>query len=70
MARINDVKKELQQEARDLCLILSRLTNTNVTERLPIAHTKNPDARIKSGIKTLVEKIISAIIAIHKKGAL
>lgn len=54
MARI--VVDAWQQEARDLCLILSRLTNTNVTERLPIAHTKNPDARIKSGIKTLVEK--------------
>ena len=54
MARI--VVDAWQQEARDLCLVLSRLTNTNVTERLPIAHAKNPDARIRSGIKTLVDK--------------
>ena len=45
-----------QQEAKDLCLILSRLTNTVVVEKLPIAHTKDPSARSKAGIKTLVDQ--------------
>ena len=44
-----------KQEAKDLCLILSRLTNTNVIEKLPAAHIKNPENRRKAGIKTLVE---------------
>ena len=43
------------QEAKDLCLILSRLTNTPVQEKLPTAHSKNPEARMKAGIKTLVD---------------
>jgi hypothetical protein len=45
-----------QQEAKDLCLILSRLTNTVVVEKLPVAHTKDPAARTKAGIKTLVDQ--------------
>lgn len=44
------------QEAKDLCLILSRLTNTPVRERLSAAHSKDPEARKKAGIKTLIEK--------------
>ena len=44
-----------QQEAKDLCLVLSRLTNTVVVEKLSVAHTKDPTARVKSGIKTLIE---------------
>jgi len=43
------------QEAKDLCLILSRLTNTPVQEKLPATHSKNPEARMKAGIKTLVD---------------
>ena len=43
------------QEAKDLCLILSRLTNTQVHEKLPAAYSKNPDARKKAGIKTLID---------------
>lgn len=43
------------QEVKDLCLILSRLTNTSVVEKLPAAQAKNPDSRKKAGTKTLVE---------------
>ena len=49
------------QEAKDLCLILSRLTNTSVREKLPTTHATNPDARKKASIKELVGKqILSA----------
>ncbi len=44
------------QEAKDLCLILSRLTNTVVSEKLPHAHVRNPESRKKAAIKMLVEK--------------
>lgn len=45
-----------QQEAKDLCLVLSRLTNTVVTEKLPNAHIKDPVARTKAAIKTLIDE--------------
>ena len=45
-----------QQEAKDLCLVLSRLTNTVVVEKLSLAHRTDHAARTKSGIKTLIEK--------------
>jgi hypothetical protein len=45
-----------QQEAKDLCLILSRLTNTVVVEKLSMAHTKDPAVRSKAEIRTLVDQ--------------
>lgn len=44
-----------QQEAKDLCLILSRHTNTAVAEILPRVHMKNPEKRSKADIKALIE---------------
>ena len=44
-----------QQEAKDLCLVLSRLTNTIVTEKLSVVHATDPSARIKKGIKKLID---------------
>ena len=44
-----------KQETKDLCLILSRLTNTKVIEKLPARYIKNPENRRKAGVKTLVE---------------
>lgn len=50
-----------EQEARDLCLILSRLTNTQVSERIPNAQAANPELRKKANTKLLVEsKILEA----------
>ena len=49
-----NVVKAWQQESKDLCLVLSRLTNTVVTEKLPIAHIRDFDARTKAGIKMLI----------------
>ena len=51
----NKVIDAWMQEAKDLCLILSRLTNTSVKEKLSAAHLKNPETRKKSEIKTLIE---------------
>lgn len=45
-----------QQETKDLCLVLSRLTNTFVTEKLPGVHIKDPAARIKSEVKKLIDE--------------
>ena len=44
-----------QQETKDLCLVMSRLTNTIVVEKISRAHTRDPAARIKSGIKKLID---------------
>jgi hypothetical protein len=45
-----------QQEAKDLCLVLSRLTNTIVSEKLQVRHLKDPTTRTKADIKTLLDE--------------
>ena len=47
-----------QQEAKDLCLVLSRKTNTYVKEKISNAWAKQPDIRTKNEIKTLIDKHI------------
>jgi len=66
-ARSDETQKVVEawtQEAKDLCLILSRLTNTTVQEKLPATHTKNPEARMKAGINTSARDL-EGISALH-----
>lgn len=44
------------QETRDLALIMSRMTETNVSERLPRKHRTAPSARTKDELAILREK--------------
>lgn len=50
-----NVVRAWQQESRDLSLVLSRLTNTVVTEKLPVGHIRDPNKRTKDEIKTLID---------------
>lgn len=50
------VAEAWQQETRDLALILSRMTETRVDERLPRNHVGDPGARLKDDIQGLCEQ--------------